>query len=385
MNGHPERPPQEAPLTGILTFHCSDNFGAMLQAYGLKRYLRERGVPAGIVRYAPFFMTGRHWWASYRPRKGLRGRLWSVLNMGVELVRHLRVRREFAAQRANMARFRRDHLIDYRQPVIRFPAGLRRLPYQTYVVGSDQIWNPDITCGLRRVYFGDFESACKRRVVAYAASLGSSALPPEYDGAFGELIRHVDAVSLREKGAVPYVKRFYPGEVTAVVDPVFLLEPEAWREVEVLPAEKDYILVYGTEVNPKMSAYVRDLSRRTGLPVLELGAVQVTLDSSARIERTAGPAEFLGYIRRAAYVVTNSFHAAAFSVLFQKRFLAFAHSRVNTRLADMLRLHGLEDRLCRESGDIDAPVDWDAVRQRTRAAAGESGAFLLNSLTEDTP
>lgn len=371
------------PLTGILTFHCSDNFGAMLQAYGLKRFLREHGVPADIVRYAPFYMTGRHWWAAYRPGKGFRGRLWSVANMGVELVQHLRIRREFAAQRANMARFRREHLIDLRQPLVRTPRGLRRLPYQTYVVGSDQIWNPAITGGLRRVYFGGFESADKRRVVAYAASLGSSALPPEYDGAFAELVRHVDAVSLREKGAIPYVQRLYPGAVTAVVDPVFLLDPECWREVEVLPAEENYILVYGTEPNPRMSAYIRDLSRRTGLPVVELGTIRAA--ESAWAERTAGPAEFLGYIRRAAYVVTNSFHAAAFSVLFEKRFLAFAHSQVNTRLSDMLRLHGLEDRLCQDGGDIDAPVDWKAVRQRTHAAAGESGAFLLGNLTGETP
>lgn len=58
---------------GILTFHCSDNFGAMLQAYGLKRFLREHGVQADIVHYAPFFLTGRHWWLPYWPASGLRG------------------------------------------------------------------------------------------------------------------------------------------------------------------------------------------------------------------------------------------------------------------------------------------------------------------------
>ena len=46
---------------GIVTFHCSDNYGAMLQAYGLKRFLRDNDIAADIVRYEPPYMTGRHW------------------------------------------------------------------------------------------------------------------------------------------------------------------------------------------------------------------------------------------------------------------------------------------------------------------------------------
>ncbi len=79
MPNMPKRRPADAGNAGhmgevgILTFHCSDNFGAMLQAYGLKRFLREHGVRADIVRYAPFYMTGRHWWLPYWPASGWRG------------------------------------------------------------------------------------------------------------------------------------------------------------------------------------------------------------------------------------------------------------------------------------------------------------------------
>ena len=365
---------------GILTFHCSDNFGAMLQAYGLKRFLRERGVRADVVRYAPFFMTSRHWWAPYRPVRGPRGVAWSLANMPRELLQHLRTRREFAARKANMARFRREYLVDARQPRIRFSSGLRRLPYRAYVVGSDQIWNPDITCGLRRVYFGDFESARKERVIAYAASLGGASLAPEYDREFARLARHVDAVSLREAEAMPYVERLYQGKTEAVLDPVFLLEEAAWREIERPAAGTGYILVYATEQNPNMTAYISALSRKTGLRVIELERARVTGGFPAEVDFSAGPAEFLGYIHGAAYVVTNSFHATAFSILYQKRFLVFAHSKVNARIANILRLHGLEDRLCRRGGDIDAPVDWEAVRERTAAEVRKSARFLLGNL-----
>lgn len=369
---------KQAGEIGILTFHCSDNFGAMLQAYGLKHYLRKNGVQADIVNYAPFFMTGRHWWLPYWPQADL----WSWVRfapiMCLELCRHLHIHREFAARRANMARFRREYLIDARQRKVRFSPGLWRLPYRIYIVGSDQIWNPDITFGLRKVYFGSFRNSRKERVIAYAASLGGISLPSQYDRKFARLIQNLDAVSLREAEAVPYVERFYRKKIPALLDPVFLLEKTTWQEIERLPHRKDYILVYATEKNSYMSGCACELSRKTGLPVVELGEVRTGV--SAAVDAIAGPAEFLGYMHNAAYVVTNSFHATAFSILYQKCFLTFAHSAVNCRILDLLRLCGLEDRLCQTGGDIDSSVDWGAVQERIALESEKSRAFLRDNI-----
>ena len=80
-------------------------------------------------------------------------------------------------------------------------------------------------------------------------------------------------------------------------------------------------------------------------------------------------------------MVTNSFHAVAFSIIFQKKFLAFAHSSLSARLQNILRIHGLEDRICGEGDrDIDALVDWGEVRRRTVEASRASGEFLLGNL-----
>lgn len=74
--GSNEKDGEEKSSVGILTFHCADNYGAMLQACGLKQYLRGRGIKADIVRYEPFFMTGRHWWIPYYPHKNFVRRMW---------------------------------------------------------------------------------------------------------------------------------------------------------------------------------------------------------------------------------------------------------------------------------------------------------------------
>ena len=364
----------ENSCVGILTFHCSDNFGAMLQAYGLKHFLRRSGIPASIIPYAPPYMTGRHWLIPYIPW-GLR-KFWKYVdNVAYSLRAHLPQKHAFTLRRTNMKRFRTEYLLDPGQRAIYFPAGLKKLPYHCYITGSDQIWNPAITFGLRPEYFGFFASRPGDRVIAYAASLGGTSLPPQYDRDFSRLIQRLDAISLREPEAAGYVRRFYAGEVTAAVDPVFLPDREAWTAIERPPAQRNYILTTRTEQNPAMEDYLRSLARDTGLPVVRLGT----------LEDTSGPAEFLGYIHHADYVVTNSFHAAAFSIIFEKKFLAFAHSCFNSRVENILRLHGLEDRLCHggSAADIDAPVDWAAVRGRRAAAVEESSNFLLKHITGD--
>ena len=368
---------------GIITFHCSNNYGAMLQAYGLKRFLCDSGIGAEIVRYEPPYMTGRHWWIPYAPIQGLKGRIWGLFNMWNGFWAHMRVKEQFSRQRANMNRFRREYLTEKGQRKILSAWGLRRLPYRYYIVGSDQIWNPDITCGLKKAYFGAFQNRRKKRVISYAASFGGISVPAAYDDAFQELIKHVDAVSMREEAAIPYVKRFYPGAVTAVLDPVFFLKKAEWEKVEKAPDRSGYIFVYITERNRNLSDYARKLSQDTGLPVLEVRTGQLGTQEDFSVDFTAGPAEFLGYIHKADYVVTNSFHAVAFSILYQKKFLAFAHSNLGARLQNILHIHGLEDRLCRDGqeAEIDACVDWKEVRKRTEEAAEASGNFLKQNLS----
>lgn len=366
---------------GILTFHCSDNFGAMLQAYGLKRCLQDSGMKNHIIRYEPFYMTGRHWFLPYLPRTG-QGRWWCLWNMWNGFKGNMGRRKEFCAQRANMRFFRKRYLLEKGQRKLRFARDLEKLPYQYYVVGSDQIWNPEITCGLRRVYFGAFRNRCKKKTIAYAASLGGIALDSEYDEEFAGLINFVDAVSMREEGAIPYVKRFFKGEIMAVVDPVFLLEEEEWHKVEKKPDKKDYIFTYITEENQELADYVKRLSQETGLSVVELQTGDLGTGGGFDTDLTAGPAEFLGYIHYASYVVTNSFHAAAFSIIFQKRFLVFAHSRRGARLQNILKIHGLEDRMCvcGCDGDIDGDVDWQKVRGRREDVVKKSREYLLGNL-----
>lgn len=365
---------------GILTFHCSDNYGAMLQAYGLKQYLCSQGIETEIVPYEPPYMTGRHWWIPYIPI-GKVSKWLRFARSGWKS--HRRMGKDFFRLRKRMKAFRRKYLMEQGQHRLFFAGQLGRLSYETYIVGSDQIWNPDITCGLRKEYFGAFENEKKKKVIAYAASMGGEALAAGYEKEFSELMKAVDAVSTREEAAIPYIRKFYKGEITAVLDPVFFLAKEEWEQMEVLPEEKGYILVYMTERTQEIINYAKKLSLEKCLPVIELRTNMGGIaEKSFSVVYTAGPAEFLGYIKKADYVVTNSFHMTAFGIIYRKRFVVFLHKSLGARTRNILKIHGLENRLYAEEMlfDIDEQTDWDEVAKKTRESIKVSENYLLYQL-----
>lgn len=367
---------------GIITFHCSDNYGAMLQAYGLKRYLSKSGVTVDVVRYEPFFLTGRHWWIPYIPDRGI---LKCIKNARLGWRRNLCMRKYFFIHRSNMKKFRRKFLTTSVQRKKLFAFQLRTLPYQYYIVGSDQIWNPEITLGLRSVYFGGFKNKQKKKVISYGASLGGDALDEKYEQEFSTLLCNLNAVSVREETSISYIKSLYKGNVKCVLDPIFLLKREEWERIEKLPEKEEYILVYATEFNEKLVDYAKKLSEAKGMQVVELRTRAGKTGDDFIVDYTAGPSEFLGYIHKAAYVVTNSFHGIAFSIVYQKKLIAFPHSSCNARIYNILKIHGLEALLRKNETDTmkDNWIDWDDVKRRTEESVKQSAEYLWQEMIQE--
>lgn len=363
---------------GIITFYCSDNYGAMLQAYGLKSYVKSINDDTVIVPYAPPFLTGRHWFIPYYPFKSKRIRfIWTITG----IKHNIQMGLNFFRQKKNMKKFRKVYLLDT-TPIIKTIRGLKKLDYNIYIVGSDQIWNPDITFGLRKAYFGAFDNIHKKKVIAYAASLGGKELPQVYNNEMKHLLKSVDVISMREEAAIPYINNLTNKSVLAVSDPVFLIDAKQWERIEVKPQKKNYILVYDTENNVELNQYVKKLSMEKNLEVVQMKLHKAHDDVEFTIEVCAGPAEFLGYVHYADYVVTNSFHATAFSIIFHKSFVVFCHSSRNARLENVLTQCGLKNRIIskKQEMDIDEPMDWKTVEKKKENMVEKSKKFLEKSL-----
>lgn len=358
---------------GILTFHCSDNYGAMLQAYALKTYLRRNNYQADLIRYEPISLLGKHWLFPYTKQKTpIHTAYWSFKGF----VKNLKKGNNFFEQRKNMQAFREKYIYDSDKKVSK--SQLEDLDYNTLIVGSDQIWSPSITHGLDSAYFGAFTAYTHKNVISYAASMGGKSLPAKYDKDMKEMLKNLNNISVREKEAIEYLKQFTDKEITEVLDPVFLLRKEDWQVIETKPAETDYILIYETFPNKDLEDKAKELAKKEGLKVIRINPVEEANDPEIIENYTSGPSEFIGYINNAKYVFTNSFHATAFSIILEKQFVVFLLENIGLRLKNVLENFDLLDRI--DYDNLHKEINWEQVDEKYKLLSKESKNFLLKNI-----
>lgn len=371
-------------MIGILTFHWADDCGAMLQCYALKSYLNQFEETV-VIPYVPKPLRSRY-------------RLF-LCDRDVGFLRRIyRTAKKFLHKsfycslqtRIKMRRFRRRYLtkacsvLHAPQEIASYGNGIG-----TYVAGSDQIWNPGITEGFQEGYFCAFRKWTDRRVrcVAYAASIGTDRLVRGQDKTFTKLLSNFDAVSLREPSAKPYVQTCFGKNISLVLDPVFLLEREQWEALAKgrKKGGKKYALVYYNEYNAGMEKFLQCLERETRCEIwsMHAGKGRHAWTPDTKYVCWKEPARFLGLLWQAEYVVTNSFHATAFSVIFQKQFAVFAHSTTNTRIADLLRALRLEDRMLRDgdgAAKMGQRINWDIVERALQRKIADSQKYIAEEI-----
>lgn len=360
---------------GIITFSEADDYGALLQSYSLCQYLRSEGYNTNVICYAPSYLTGHYRFISYYPYESIK----KTIYLGLKgLIKNLFIGKSLYIQKRRMRQFRKDYFGKNRQKLHTIKQA-SLLQYAYYIVGSDQIWNPEITYGLREMYFGAFDHPYKKKVIAYGASFGSCCLDKKYDDRFAELISYVDDISLRETDSIAYVESFNR-EAIMVIDPVFLLDDQHWHDLAIYAKQDNYILVIMTELNQDIYDYAMKLSQDKNMKVIEIALRKKNKNHNIQYIYSLGPREVLGYIDKAAYVVTNSFHMLAFSIIFQKQFVVFMHSTRGNRLQNLLDIYTLNDRLYNDNINIDAPIDWDLVTSQRERIVKISKDFLNDSL-----
>ena len=376
-------------MIGILTFYWADDYGGMLQAYALKRQLELLGEQAEFLPYAPVKLTGRYWLCplmAVREENSLRCFFWRSV-----LKQNLLLGGRFFARRRRMRAFRREYLTAKRP--IRRAEALSLLPYKTVFVGSDQVWNPAITVDLDDAYIGNIPRRGSCRLVSYAASLGGAVLSPEDQEKFIRYVSGFDAVSLREQTGAAYVSRLLGRETRSVLDPTLLLERPEWERIAKDPGCGDAIVLYVTERNDALVRSAYALSSYLGKPIVSLSYPHQLSGSfhsgrtapGIRVRTEGGPTEFLGALRSAYCVLTNSFHGTVFSILLEKPFLAFPHSTRNARLRDLLDKLGLLSHMTETDRPENAvsvweETDWASVRALLAAEREFSRRFLAENI-----
>ncbi|MEY8688212.1 polysaccharide pyruvyl transferase family protein [Bacteroides sp. AN502(2024)] len=357
---------------GILTFHKTTNYGAILQAYALQKTLENEGFKVSIIDYHNNRIYGYY---DYRIRscnhyktmigKIIRYHYNKAIWLRFEAFRHKHIKLSPSCQTLNEL-----------QNV--------ESVYNAVISGSDQVWNPN-------AIFQDFDAyllgtvSCKK--IAYAASAGNVMLWEKYLKTYWNLLHRFDAISVREADMVHPVRELSQQEVTLVCDPTLLLEQSDWVSIEQNELNKSlpngYILVYFLGRNISVPTTALALQKKTGLPIVSIGR-----KIKGAYRPKVGPAGFLSLFHHATYILTSSFHGTVFSIQYQKPFLVFGNGAYNSRMHTLLNHLNLQERLITNNcsigsilSDIDQPIDWEKVAVCRFELKGHSIGFIKKSLS----
>lgn len=360
---------------GVITFHCTDNPGSVLQAYALQQTVRSIGYECDVINYQ------KCGWKD-RIINGFAGSIKRKTHLPLSLARMI-AEKSVARCYVKYDAFRKEYMNVVPDKPIQTADEISSFGgnYAKIITGSDQVWNPG-NPKVDETHFLSF--AEKYQKIAYAVSFGTDDIEEKLKAKIAEWIADIPFLSVRETQGAEIVRNLTGREAQLVLDPSLLLTREQWSEVAKPPKCKDYILVYVRERRSKQfDEAVQRLSKQTGLKIVELTPYRSGTKIGKRIV-CPGPLEWLGYIQNAAYVVTNSFHGMAFSINFGRQFypVLLKAEPTNSRITGILEQFSLQDRIVTESTDFGAMqnIDYDAVNALLQIKREASMAFLKDAL-----
>ena len=223
------------------------------------------------------------------------------------------------------------------------------------------------------------------RKISYAASFGKSKLESDEVNKTRRLLKRYDSISLRELSGVEIIDKLGIENSTNVLDPTLLLSGEDWRKISSRKFTKDrYILIYNLNRNPRIDAYAKELSIKTGLEVRYLSYQLHEFYKNGKMFCNPPVEDFLALIDGADYVITDSFHATAFSLNFNKEFVIVYPGKYSTRLQSILEILGLTNRVAKNERDlsiVESKIDYNRVNEILAAERKRSLLWLSNALS----
>lgn len=362
---------------GILTFPNSQSYGATLQMYALQQAVERLGHTAEVINYHNHYMR-----MCKHVRRDGESMLHLVLRTSVSRCLHARLYRVFRDFEKEYIRLSPDARVAHRDT-------LRRLGerYDAVICGSDQVWNPKIT-GNDMSYFLDFCTQKTKRV-AYAPSFGFTQFPESFCQAIQPELERFEALSVREEAGKDIIKTLVEKPVTVVADPTFLIDKNEWEKLEQSypTPEGGYVLLFTVRKAPHVYERGVQLAREKGLKAIVVGgnSLRNKKNDDPRVEYAVdiGPREWLYLMHHARYVVTNSFHGTAFSVIFQKDFYVEYPKHTSSRLSQIIERFGLQSRVLQQGEPLtDEPMPYEQA-QETLAVMREQSLHYLQAALDD--
>lgn len=396
---------------GIVTYCTARNYGSVLQSVALQTVIKNKGFqPETIIQVLPkagFFtricglLAPERWYSlSDRIRKAV-GKRKSRESLG------------------KIARFKEEKIqIKY----IKDFSEIIQEEYGCFVAGSDQIWSTlkkEQSC----LYTLTFVNESKKKY-SYAASIGPTRFTLEQKQEFKGFLSDFAGISVREEAAKSVIEEIIGKEIHRHLDPVFLVGRPFWESLAVTSRDysksssevscgseekqREFIFIYQLRPDKSLLKAAKCIAKEKNLDIIYI-SMQYVSEKGVRTITDAGVEEFLGYIKNAKYVITNSFHGTALSMIFHKKFLSFAVAETGYRAGEILELAGLKNHLigsfdrstkgmcvdnnrsldykeknrhnyCEIKDILDEEINYDTVEEALRIYKDQSLKYLDNVL-----
>lgn len=252
-----------------------------------------------------------------------------------------------------------------------------------YMIGSDQVWNPDLTGKFAKLYFLDFGKDNVRRI-SYASSFGTQQWNThQLTKEIGSLLTRFDHIGCREQSGVDILQHTFHVPSTLTVDPTLLFDQ--YPELTGDTVSKQTLVYYPLSDDPELMNFAENLASQLNLQLVN-NKLTSTVLGRFTWDRV-GIEEWIRNIAESQFVITRSFHGLVFSILYRKPFAIIANkNNRSTRLQNLLLQLGLSDRyyddiqVCDEAQPWNIPIDYDTVHEKLALLRSNSMDYLNKAL-----
>lgn len=305
---------------GIITYHHTINYGAILQTYAMFKFLENKGYEVEVIDYRPESVSREETRYLYLSKYFILNPLGAIKrkwNMNKFIYKYINLSHKTFYNFESLTEY--NHLYDY------------------IICGSDEIWNINLR-GLDKAYFIDFIGNQESLKVSYAASFGSTKFLGGYQPQISQIFKKFQAISVRDSNSIKLVNQcgFHAEKV---IDPTFLIN---YEDIIIYPNVKNkYLLVYGS-LTISEAEYVKILADKEGLEIISIGSNNFTKFGKLDLFDIS-PEKWLGFFSQASFVVTKFYHGVIFSLIFNKPFLVFEQHSKSVKINDLLTMLNLTE------------------------------------------
>lgn len=336
----------------ILTFHSAYSYGAVLQTYGLYTFLKKQFGDVRVIDFrCPHFSMTFNWkkiksWLTYPKFAAFKRKIKFTGKVGAEELRNSGIDADIL------------------------------------IVGSDQVWNQNITMDYADIYLGNLGKST-RKIISYAASIGKSELNDDEKKLMVKMLPKFSEISVREKEAVGLCEEVGAKMVKHVIDPTFLVED--YNKLIGKVKEKDELGLFvldnsGSECF-EAAVYISD---KLGLKAKVINKAKS--QEGFKIVPFPGIRRFLREIAKIKFMITNSYHGLAFSIIFRKQFAyVTTNPKLQSRAKSLLELCELESRMFISYDELkiseiwNSSIDYNKVVSKLTPFIKKSKEFLISA------